>query len=451
MDDYSSTPTMRRKRHGSASPRAVNSQPAEEQELGPWYYVNLFYERIVLPLLAYVFDIFAYANRHFLKPILSIALGFAILYFGIQMASSLLHSKVKSALAPVCMVPGSSYMFSMCAVPAVHQNASFEEFLNVQDNFKDLLEASEETSTLPATIKDSEIAIRDLRILVRHSKLPSRQQMELEFTNFIIMANEVSSHLSGFNTKIGAATDRVISKNHHTMHVLEGLDEKHKSVGSVGRVFNAMTGAFVSPPMSLEQRIFEEYVEVISKNKDEITDLIKAASGLLAMLQNLDERLDTIYSLAVGDDQTISRNQDELFSQLWTKLGGNSVQVKVNAKQLSLLKNISAYRRKALKHVSETLLKLQEIEAELNNLRESIAAPEVLGWRDMPIRFHIDQVNRATESLSLARGVSKNIEYQSHRNRVGNMDSVKSETLEIGAGKDIPVVPVKSKQTSVGS
>jgi hypothetical protein len=465
MGDYASgTPTRNshlrsRKQHESSSrnsfresPRTSNPSSArtshrrgQQNDPGPWHYFNLFSENVALPLLAYVWDVFSYANRHFFKPVLGLALGVGIIVFGLQMASGLVYSKLTTALAPVCLIPGSSYMFSMCADSEISNHADFEELVNVQGRFEDILDASKETSTLPATIKDSELAIRDLRTLVRHSRLPSRNQLDLEFHNFVLTANEASIDLSRYNSRIGAAMDRVIATNTWTMAVLQGIGEQDAAIGSVSRVFNAVTGAFVSPPPTLQQRIFDQYVLHVGKNKEEITRLIETAQALLQVLQNLDERLDTIYSITVNDDQTISKNQDELLSQLWTKLGGNSATVKANAKQLNLLKNISGYRKKALKHVSETLLKLQEIQAELENLREGVAAPEVLGWREgFPITYHMDMVEKGVDRLRVARGDSMRVEGETYRNRIRGSEG--SEGLrELPAGKSTPIVTIKGK------
>jgi hypothetical protein len=465
MDDYASgTPTRnsqlrsRRQREVSSrnsprvSPRVSNrrssraSRPPDQQgELGPWHYVNLFYEHLVLPLFTYFWDIFGYANRHFFKPVLGLAMGVGIILLGLQMASGLVYSKLTTALVPVCLLPGSSYLFSMCANTGRESHADFEELINVQSRFEDILDASKDTSALPATIKDSELAIRDLRTLVRYSRLPSRNQLDLEFHNFVLTANEASVDLSRYNSRIGAAMDRVIATNTWTMAVLQGIEEQEASIGSVGRVVNAVTGAFISPPPTLQQRIFDQYVLHVGQNKEEITRLIETAQALLQVLQNLDERLDTIYSITVNDDQTISKNHDELLSQLWTKLGGNSASVKANVKQLNLLKNISAYRKKALKHVSETLLKLQEIQAELENLREGVAAPEVLGWRaGIPIAYHVDLIEKGVDRLRLARGESMRVEGETYRNRVRGSDTQEG-VRELPAGKSTPVVTVKAK------
>jgi hypothetical protein len=462
MDDYANgTPTRnsqlrsRRQRQSShdspiSSSRqsgrrsSQNARLAEQQdeELGPWWYVVAIYRNILSPILGYIWDVFSYANRHFLKPILGLALGFGVLFFGIQMASGLVYSRFSAALAPICLIPGSSYIVPMCAT-SQEGHADFEELMNVQGRFEDILESSKGTSDLPSTIKDSELAIRDLKSLVKFSRLPSRAQLDLEFDYFVQTAKEASADLSRYNSKIGAVMDRVIGTNVWTYAVLDGLAKDDAATGSLGRAMYAITGAFSSPPRTLEERIFDQYLLHVEKNKAEIVLLIHSAQALLQVLTNMDERLDTIFQLAVNDDQTISRNHDELLSQLWTKLGGNSASVKSNVKSLNLLREVSSYRKRALKHVSETLLKLQEIQAELENLHEGVSAPEVVGYRkDTPITFHMELIEKSVERLNSARGESMRVEGESVRRRI---DGTGSEGLkELGAGTT-KVVTVKAR------
>jgi DnaJ-domain-containing protein 1 len=210
--------------------------------------------------------------------------------------------------------------------------------------------------------------------------------------------------------------DRVIATNTWTMNVLSGISEKEASVGAVGRVLNQLTGAFVAQPPTLQRQIFDQYVLHVSKNKDEITGLIQTAQALLLVLQNLDERLGTIYEIATNDDQTITSRQEELLSSLWTKLGGNRGDVKANTKSLNLLSNISAYRKRAVNHVTDTLLKLQEIQAELENLREGVAAPEILGYSSgYSLEFHIDTIGKGVERLQVSRGEQMREERETYR------------------------------------
>lgn len=407
------------------------------------HYVSLFHEHFVSPVTRYVFGVFGHAMGN-LQPFFGLALAVLMLVFGIQFALGSLRSGLTAALSPVCLIPGSSYVVPFCAT-LTHDDprADFEALMDVQTGVEELLDASKDTSTLPSTIKDSEIAIRDLRTLVRHSRLPSRHQLDLEFENFVLTANEASMDLSRYNSRIGATMDRIIATNTWTMAVLEGISEKEAATGAVDRIYGALTRPFIGASPTLQQRVFDQYLLHVTKNKEEISKLIETAVALLSVLQNLDERLDTIYQIATNDDTTITKNQEELLAQLWTKLGGNSSKVKAHTKQLHLLKNISAYRKKALMHVSETLLKLREIQAELENLREGVAAPEVLGWRDeLPMTYHLDLIEKGVERLRRARGESIRIEGETYRRMVrGGEEGVR----ELGGGKAVPTVTVKAK------
>lgn len=386
--------------------RAV--QPtAEEEELGPLYYANM----IATPILMFLLDIFSYAYRHLLKPIIGTALAIGIILFGLQMLSKAVYSQITTAMAPVCLVPGSSYLFSMCAQSQQGGVANFEDLIKIESRYEDILDAKSDNLGLPLAIKESQLAIGDLRTLVRHSHLPSRNQLDVEFKDFIETARQASLDLTRYNSHIEGVMQRVIVTNTWTLQVLQDLSYEDASRGSLGRVFNAITGSFISPAPTLQQRIYDQYILHVGQNRGEIEGLITQAQALLSILTNLDGRLDTINDLAVRDDTTVTKRQDELLSHLWTKLGGNSATVKQGNRQLNLLRNVQGYRRRALKHVTETLDKLQKIQAELENLYTSVSAPETLSERSkLPITFHIELIERGVERLRSVKGNSARIE-----------------------------------------
>lgn len=423
----------------SYSPASAGTQrgysPAEQSPTIIHHLTNF-----VGPIIRYIFGVMGHAMGN-LQPLFGLALALGVLVFGIQWAVGSFRSGLTVALSPVCFIPGSSYIVPFCATN-IHDDprVDFEGLLNAQSGLEDILDAAKDTSTLPSTIKDSEIAIRDLRTLVRHSRLPSRHQLDLEFENFVLTANEASMDLSRFNSRIGATVDRIIATNTWTRAVLSGISEQEAAHGAIDRVYGALTRPFVAAPPTLQERIFEQYSLHVSKNTDEITRLIETAVALLSVLQNLDERLDTIYHIATGDDATVTKNQEELLAQLWTKLGGNNSKVKANNKHLHLLRNISAYRKQALNHVSATLLKLREIQAELENLREGVAAPEILGWRDgLPITYHLDVIDKGVDRLKQARGESMRVEGETYRKLVRGEESGDRR------GLPAPVVTAKAK------
>ncbi|KAF3041771.1 hypothetical protein E8E12_009662 [Didymella heteroderae] len=418
---------------------AARAQPASApagQQQSP---LGFIYQNILSPTVRYLLGVFGHTMGN-LQPLFGLALAVSVLVFGIQLAIGSARSSLTMALAPVCLIPGSSYVIPFCAtIEHDDPRVDFEGLLHAQTGLEDILDAAKDTSTLPSSIKDSEIAIRDLRVLVRHSRLPSRHTLGMEFDNFIETAKEASIDLSRFNSRIGATVDRVIATNTWTRNVISGWSEDEASKGAVTRMTGAVTRIFVSPPPTLRERVFDQYSVHVSKNAEEIASLIDMGVALHGVLQRLDELLDTIYAITVNDDATITKDQEELLTQLWTIVGGNKSKLSTNNKKLMLLRNVSSYRKKALTHVSETLLKLREIQAELENLREGVEAPTILGYRDeLPISYHLDLIDRGVDRLRTARGESLKVEGETYRSQVGRG---KEERRELPA----PIVTAKAK------
>jgi hypothetical protein len=409
--------------------------PAEQQQ-SPLGFV---YQNILSPTVRYLVGVFGHTMGN-LQPLFGLALAVGVLVFGIQLAIGSARSSLAMALTPVCLIPGSSYVIPFCAtIPQDDPRVDFEGLLHAQTGLEDILDAAKDTSTLPSSIKDSEIAIRDLRVLVRHSRLPSRHTLGMEFDNFIETAKEASMDLSRFNSRIGATVDRVIATNTWTRTMISGWSEAETSKGAVERITSGVARIFVAAPPTLEERVFDQYTVHVSKNAEEITGLIETGVALHGVLQRLDELLDTIYSITVNDDATITKDQEELLAQLWTIVGGNKSKLSTNNKKLTLLRNVSAYRKKALTHVSETLLKLREIQAELENLREGVEAPTILGYRaELPISYYLDLIDSGVDRLRTARGESLRVEGETYRNQVGRG---KDERRELPA----PMVTAKVK------
>lgn len=324
---------------------------------------------------------------------------------------------------------------------------AFDELVRIQSTFEDIVRENQDASMLPQSMKQSEAAIRDIKTLVMYSKLPSKNLLEVEFESFIATAKEASSDLIRYNHKIGATVDKVISTNRWTMQILQGLSEKDASIGKAGRVKSALNplSVFMAPSPTLHQQVFEQYLKHVSANKEEITILINMGIALLSILNNLEERLDTINQIVVRDNVKVSQNNDELLAQLWTKLGGNSATRKDHYRQLQLLKQVTGYREQAVNHVAVTLVKLQEIATALDDLRDNVAAPEVLGFRDeMPIQHYLELVDKSTERLQDVRGEARRRERLAYRD---TMKGVRENVHELPARtEEPPIIHAKVKE-----
>ena len=159
--------------------------------------------------------------------------------------------------------------------------------------------------------------------------------------------------------------------------------------------------------------LFEQYVQHTSAVEEQIAALILEAQALLQILQNLDDRLDLIAGITTRDGVRSQADRDDLFADLWTKLGGNRAGVARMERQLEVLGDLGKYRKLAWAHVSGTILKLQAIAANLEDLRERVARPETVGVREeLPLEMHVREIVMGVERLEAVRDQGRRIEGQ---------------------------------------
>lgn len=120
------------------------------------------------------------------------------------------------------------------------------------------------------------------------------------------------------------------------------------------------------------------------------------------VLANLEDRLEIIHGIATRDNIHASTQKEAVLSELWTMLGGNKHKLSKMDKTLSLLQQVSFYRKSAYAHVSGTIVKLQAIGAGIEDLRERVGGVGTASAR-VPLSVHIENINRGVERLEEGR------------------------------------------------
>lgn len=385
-------------------------------------YLRLAWERILAPILRYCSDIvgLVLANA---KPLIAYALFAYLIGAALIFGSGFLTNSINNALSPICRVPGVTRFFNpgFCplstTVPEVHGPAEFDKLVQAQSAFNEVLEASSTGANLPLDMKKSEAGIRDLKHVVQYSTLPSKNELVYEFGGFIDTARQASQDLSKFNSRIGRAVDHILSTNRWTLNVIDGISTSESNRGSISRFFSEHLNIFAPfQPVSLSRDILlDQYLRHTGAVEEQILSLISEAQALLSILNNLDGRLDVIAEIVTRDGVKVEGNRDELFAYLWTKLGGNRSSVKKLDQQLQLLRDVGAYKRIAWAHVTSTIVKLQAIRDNLEDLRERVAMPETVGTEKVPLEVHIDAINLGIQRLEEQRDVSRRLEADTYQ------------------------------------
>lgn len=371
-------------------------------------YVQYAWQNVVLPLLRYVLSVFSIA-AHALKPLLGYTLIVLLMAVGMGIAKTMVVHSVTNALSPLCNIPGAGYLnLPFCDIGHYdgHRGpVEFDKLVITQSNFEDILEASVHQAALPLAMKNSELSIRDLRTVVKHSSLGSRNELVNEFDGFIETARQASDGLSQFNSRISRALDGILSANRWTMKVLQGIEASPDTEGIIPRFFSQYLSVFslTTPQHSTEDVIYDQYIRHTSEVEEQIQVCILEANTLLEVLENLDDRLHQIQDIAHREDLKVGDAKAELLGLLWTKLGGNRGPLAKQEQQLATLNDVSRYRKTAMQHVISTLVKLKDIENNLSQLRDDVAAPTIVDRKRMPLEMHIDLISSAVDRLQTVR------------------------------------------------
>ena len=107
-------------------------------------------------------------------------------------------------------------------------------------------------------------------------------------------------------------------------------------------------------------------------------------------------------------------------AELWTRLGGN--QHALRGYERHLVHWLGTYRTHALAHVIGALTSLQGLSADLEELRDRVAAPELVG-QQVPIEVHLRSVRNVIERLKVGKSKAEFRETENVR-RVLAADSI---------------------------
>ncbi len=361
---------------------------------------------------------FRYAKRP-----LALLLAIYLSCGAIIMTQNMLQRSILVSLSPLCRIPGASYLnLPFCPAPG-HPGigtdepanpVEFDDLMNVQSKFEDVLEKTADGVSLPLEMKRSETSLRDLRTLVKHSDIQSRDELMFEFDGFVETARRSAGDLQKFNTHVGSAVDAVISINRWTARYIDSLAPlSEANDASSSSALASWTGWMFFPfqptdAVFSERILRDKYIEHTTLVSERIGTLILEAQAILRLLTKAEDHLSLIYDISSRSTAAISSRRDEILWTLWTLVGGNARRLSNLSQQLSLLRKVDAQRSSAVAQVSALVLELESIQAGLGDLRERVAEPGVLRDSDspaasLPLSVHIETIDRGVERLEGAR------------------------------------------------
>ncbi|EEU48114.1 uncharacterized protein NECHADRAFT_75364 [Fusarium vanettenii 77-13-4] len=373
-------------------------------------------------VLGWFTGIFALAFRYAQRP-LALLLAIYLCFGGLIIAQNMATRSIAASLSPLCRIPGLS-MFGLPFCPSLDtivtpeagaSHVEFDQLMDVQSKFEQVLEKSADGVSLPFEMKRSEMAIRDLRTLIRHSDVSRREELVLEFDGYIDTARQSATDLQKFNTHVGSSVDAIISINRWTSRYIDTLAPSEESTSSLSSTSPFVSWASwlfhpfqpTSDHMFNERMLLDKYIEHTAQVSNRIAALILEAQAVLRLFTQAEDYLNRIYEITTLSSIDAEEQRDSLRS-LWNLVGITTHGHARVSRQIALLRQVDDQRTTAVAQVSALILELESIQQGLGDLRDAVAQPELLrygagGMAPLPLSVHIATIDLGVERLEDAR------------------------------------------------
>lgn len=400
---YITSQTTRKSAKSRARSQPLNTPLVDREELGKATRIA------AASTVRYMGDILNTAFGLLRKP-----LGVLLFLWILGVLFVQLSHTFRTVFSPVCYIPGisrSSFCQTSYGSNAVKQ-ADYTRLADIEaSNLGHLMSESVDASGLSIDIKRAQMATSDLILLVRASNMSSRDALADALKDFVGDAKKASRGLQSLGAKISGAVDSIVAVNDHAMRAIEASQAEPSGLIQVW--------PFAT---SKEQRAQEVALATFSTAMDMLASTVERivleAELELAHLERLEEHLVTIQEIVSREDASISSKEEELLASLWTRFGWNKKQLRTYERHLALLQNVSAYRSRALAHVTAALHTLGTLSADMEELRDRAAAPEIIGDR-IPAAVHMESIRGGIERLKEGRQKAKEREELVMRNILG--------------------------------
>jgi len=146
-----------------------------------------------------------------------------------------------------------------------------------------------------------------------------------------------------------------------------------------------------------EEAVIEAFLMSMDNIATHMVRLRDEAEISMGHLMRLEEHLIVLHETTHRDNKELAVMNTfvEFLAALFEGNPSRFLEIRSN---LDLLKNVEKYRRKALEHIVVTLQALHALDADMEDLRTRVAAPEVAG-DGIPIEVHIKSIKAGVERL----------------------------------------------------
>jgi DNA repair ATPase RecN len=202
--------------------------------------------------------------------------------------------------------------------------------------------------------------------------------------------------------------ESIMAVNGYAMRTIQDVEKNAPSPYSLAALIS-----FYTEPTTQEV-IVGAFTSAMNTFSAVIERLILEAEVSMQHLDTLEEDLSAVREAVTREDVSVS----ELLGALWTQFGMNKRTLRDYERRLNLLKDLGNYRKQAQAHVLAALQTLNSMSEDMEDLRERVAAPELVDDR-IPLHVHIESIQDGLRRLQEGRVRAKEREEEVMRRILG--------------------------------
>jgi hypothetical protein len=179
-------------------------------------------------------------------------------------------------------------------------------------------------------------------------------------------------------------------------YALQTIEASKAPSGSL--IARILPFAALSTTNPSKEAVLDAFLMSMDNIESHMVRLRDEAEVSMGHLLRLEEHLRVLHEISHRENTDLKAAQEDVLAELWTLLGGNRKELRKMTVNLNLLKNVDVYRKKALAHVVSTLQTLHTLDADMEELRSRVAAPDIVGDK-IPIEVHIRSIKAGVDRL----------------------------------------------------
>ncbi|PVG01093.1 hypothetical protein CPB86DRAFT_781993 [Serendipita vermifera] len=365
-----------------------------------------------------ILDITKMALQLLKQPIAFVLVGYLLIVM-ISYTAHYVASLVLQGLMPLCSLPLISMVPICSRIPSTRnssggraggtyvQEPRYMDLVELQTRFEAIMESTGMDTNLAMDLKNSEMAVRDLNTLVKLSDIVSKDLLASSLDEFVSSAKEASRHLSKLDAGVGGAVDSILAMDDYAIKTLESLDRQEKEKTALSSILFPFSSS-----ASTRKQLIQTFNQAAGILESNLRRLIETSVATTTILNQLESQLLVIHEIVSREEGKVKAGRDEVLGDLWTYVGANRAKLSNFASHKSLLSQVGHYRSSAAVQVGGTLVQLERLSSDLDELRERVATPVLLDSQDgipsIPIEVHVMTLQKGVQRLAESRGRSKN-------------------------------------------